>query len=206
MSDSSLQDKQVKAHAIVGTAVAVAAATGGIPLPIVDMIPLIGEQVAMLGGITAVFGFDLKKRALTSLVYTALSVSGATFVGKTLVSSVLKAIPFVGAWAGITVSAATAGTLTLIIGEAYIKLMSSIVESGEELPPLDELEKRLKSQIDKERRAREAAEIPSEPNPEPVQPESEPKPEPQPAPPEAEPEPETPPSEESAPPFPIRFE
>ncbi|MBQ9521450.1 MAG: DUF697 domain-containing protein [Oscillospiraceae bacterium] len=212
MSESSLQEKQVKAHAIVGATTAAAAVTGGIPLPIVDMIPLIGEQVAMLGGITAVFGFDLKKSALTSLVYAALNVSGAAFIGKTVVSSVLKVIPFAGTFAGGAVSATTAGTLTLVMGEAYIKLLSGIAGRGDDIPPIDDLIDDFKVLVKNERQKQEEQETGISPAPEP---ETGFQSEPEPAAPsepesgfQSEPEAATPPEPESnpAPPFKIRFE
>ena len=151
MEEHSLQDKIAKSHKIVGAAVAAATLTGGVPIPFADMIPLIGEQIAMLGSVTAVFGFHLRKSALKSLVYSAISVSGAAFGGRALVSAVLKAIPGAGTGAGILVSAGAAGTLTLIIGEAYIQLMTSAAQNGGDLPPLDVLKREFISLVKAER-------------------------------------------------------
>ena len=123
MSEKSLDEKKAQAHKIVAAAAAGSLATAVIPIPVADMFPLIGEQFLMLSSITATFGFKVSKAVLTTLIYSAISVSGATFLGKTAVSSLLKAVPLWGTAAGTAISAGTAGALTTFIGEVYIKLM-----------------------------------------------------------------------------------
>lgn len=57
----NLELKKGRAQAVVATSAVAAAATGAVPIPFSDAAVLVPEQVAMLGGITAVFGIPLGK-------------------------------------------------------------------------------------------------------------------------------------------------
>ncbi|MDP4177156.1 MAG: hypothetical protein Q8900_02295 [Bacillota bacterium] len=52
--------------------------------------------------------------------------AGATVLGKTIVSNLLKLIPRIGTVAGGLISGTTAGIITIALGEAYIKIMVMI--------------------------------------------------------------------------------
>ena len=89
----SIKQKRNKAHVIVAGAATTAAGTGGIPIPFSDAVALVPIQVTMLAGITAVFGFELKKSFLSTLVSSTITGAGATIIGKTIVSNLLKMFP-----------------------------------------------------------------------------------------------------------------
>ena len=97
-------------------------ATGAIPIPFADAPLLIAQQVAMMAAINKIFEFDVSKDALKSLAVAALGVGGATVVGKTIASNLLKLVPGAGTAAGIAISAGTAGVVTLALGKAYIQV------------------------------------------------------------------------------------
>lgn len=86
----SIKQKKNKSHAIVAAAATTAAGTGAIPIPFSDAFALVPIQVGMLAGITAVFGFELKKAFLSTLVSSTITAGGATLLGKTIVSNLLK--------------------------------------------------------------------------------------------------------------------
>ena len=115
-----------KADNVVLGFVAVAGATGAIPIPFADAPLLIAAQVTMMVSINAIFKFNVSKDALKSLVTAAIGVGGATVIGKTIVANVLKLIPGAGSIAGGTISAATAGLITLALGKAYIDVCKTI--------------------------------------------------------------------------------
>lgn len=115
-----------KANKVVLGFVAGTTATGAIPIPFADAPLLIGEQVAMMAAINNVFGFDIGKDSLKSLATAALGVGGATVVGKTVASNLLKMIPGVGTAAGAAISGGTAGVITLALGKAYISVCEAI--------------------------------------------------------------------------------
>ena len=115
-----------KANNIVLGFVASTTATGAVPIPFADAPLLVGQQVAMMIAINNVFGFDVKRDALQSLVVAALGVGGATVIGKTVASNLMKLVPGVGSIAGGAVSAGTAGVITLGLGKAYIEVCKAI--------------------------------------------------------------------------------
>lgn len=115
-----------KANNIVLGFVASTTATGAVPLPFADAPLLIGQQVAMMMAINKVFGFDVKRDALQSLAVAAIGVGGATVIGKTVASNLMKLIPGVGSVAGGAVSAGTAGVITLALGKSYIEVCQAI--------------------------------------------------------------------------------
>lgn len=132
-------------------------ATGAIPIPFADAPLLIGQQVAMMLAINTVFGFDIERDALASLATTVVGVGGATVIGKTVVSNLLKFIPGVGSVAGGAISAGTAGLLTLALGKAYIEVCKAI-KMGDldqtdltKKAGLDMLKKSFKEQIKQNR-------------------------------------------------------
>ena len=120
------QEMFEKANNIVLGFTATTGATGAIPFPFADAPLLIGQQVAMMMAINKVFEFDIERDALTSLATAVIGVGGATVVGKTVVSNLLKFIPGVGSIAGGAISAGTAGIITLALGKAYIEVCKAI--------------------------------------------------------------------------------
>ena len=72
------------------------------------------------------FRFEISKSVLTGAVSAALGIGGATILGKTLVSGVLKLIPGVGTLAGGAISGAAASAITSALGEAYIQVMDLV--------------------------------------------------------------------------------
>lgn len=122
----SLDEKTKRAQAAVATATAAAAAAGATPIPIADCAVLIPTQVAMIASIAVIFGIDINKTVLASFVSSVLGTGGATLLGKTVVSNLLKLIPGAGSVAGGAISGATAGLLTTALGETFILVMTQI--------------------------------------------------------------------------------
>lgn len=122
----SLESKRKAARGIVATAVAASTGEGFVPFPFADAALMIPTEVSMIAGITAVYGIETGKKFLTAFVSATLGSAGATVLGKTTVSALLKLIPGVGSVAGGLISGATAGLLTTALGEAYIKIMEKI--------------------------------------------------------------------------------
>lgn len=138
----SIKQKKNKSHAIVAAAATTAAGTGAVPIPFSDAFALVPIQVGMLAGITAVFGFELKKAFLSTLVSSTITAGGATLIGKTIVSNLLKMFPGVGSVAGGAIAASTASALTIAFGEAYISTLAYILKDKDisEVNPNDILE------------------------------------------------------------------
>ncbi len=125
-----------KANNVVLGCAAAATATGAVPLPFADAPLLITEQVAMMVAINKIFDFDVAKDALKSLAAMTIGVGGATVLGKTVASNLLKMIPGAGTVAGGAISASTSGVITLALGKAYIEVCKAIKMGNLELEDL----------------------------------------------------------------------
>lgn len=82
----------------------------------------------MLASITVVFGFELHKAFLSTLISSTITGGGATLVGKTIVSNLLKMFPGIGSVAGGAIAASTAAALTVAFGEAYITTLAHLLK------------------------------------------------------------------------------
>lgn len=123
---ANLELKKGRAQAVVATSAVAAAATGAVPIPFSDAAVLVPEQIAMLGGITAIFGIPIEKGTITAIISATIGTAGTTVLGKTIVANLIKFIPGIGSVAGGVISGSTAAVLTSALGEAYIMVMSLI--------------------------------------------------------------------------------
>lgn len=130
MQKVSLEEKKRRAQAAVATAAIAAIGEGAAPIPFSDCALLIPTQIGMISSITVIFGFDVNKSIITALLSSTIGAGGATLLGKTVVSNLLKLIPGAGTVAGGAISAGTAGVITAALGEAYIGIME-LVFKGE---------------------------------------------------------------------------
>ncbi len=122
----SLEEKKRRAQAAVATATLAAAGEGAAPIPFSDCALMIPTQLGMIASITVIFGFDVNKSIITALLSSTIGTGGATLLGKTVVTNILKFIPGVGTVAGGAISAGTAGVITAALGEAYIGIMELV--------------------------------------------------------------------------------
>lgn len=115
-----------KAENAVAAVAAAAAVTGAAPIPFADAPLLIGEQVTLMATICGIYGIDVKKDGLKMLAMAALGTGGATVVGKTVVSNILKLFPGGGTVVGGAISATTAGAVTLAMGKAFVEVCKMV--------------------------------------------------------------------------------
>ena len=117
-----LEEKKRRAQA----AAVAATGEGAAPIPFSDCALLIPTQVGMIASITVIFGFDVNKSIITALLSSSIGAGGATLLGKTVVTNLLKFIPGAGTVVGGVISAGTAGAITAALGEAYIGIMELV--------------------------------------------------------------------------------
>lgn len=125
---ASLELKTKRAHAIVISTAGASFGEGFIPLPFSDCLALMPTELAMLAGITAVFGISVSQDLLKSIITSIAGTAGATFAGRTIVSNLIKMIPGIGTGVGGLISGSTASLLTTALGEAYIAIMKMIAK------------------------------------------------------------------------------
>lgn len=123
---ASLEAKKKASQTVIATAVAGSFGEGFAPVPFADAALLVPTQIGMIAGITVIFGLDISKSFLTSFVSATIGTAGATVLGRTIVSNLLKLIPGIGTTAGGFISGTTAGLITTALGEAYIIIMEKI--------------------------------------------------------------------------------
>ncbi len=126
MEKADLESKINESRKAVYVAAGASAFAGVSPIPFSDAAILIPIQVGMIVKITTIFGLDIDKGFLTAFVSATIGCAGATVLGKTAVSTILKCVPVVGTIAGGAISATTAGLLTTALGEAYIQIMVKV--------------------------------------------------------------------------------
>ena len=132
----ALDEKKRHAQAAVSTAALAAAGEGAAPIPFSDCALLVPTQLTMIASITVIFGFDVNKSIITALLSSTIGAGGATVLGKTVVSNLLKFIPGAGTVAGGAISAGTAGVITAALGEAYIGIMELVFKGDMSLDDL----------------------------------------------------------------------
>ena len=60
------------------------------------------------------------------MIASSIGAGGATILGKTVVTNIIKFIPGAGTVVGGAISAGTAGVITAALGEAYIGIMELV--------------------------------------------------------------------------------
>lgn len=135
---ASIDYKKKQSHKIVAGASLAAAGAGASPIPFSDAAIIAPVQIGMIAGISSVFGLELSKGTLSTLITSAIGVGGATFIGRTLVVNVMKFFPGIGTLAGGAISAATASTITIALGEAYITVLAEIFSENPDADPTAE--------------------------------------------------------------------
>ncbi|UJF16131.1 50S ribosome-binding GTPase [Jeotgalibaca sp. MA1X17-3] len=124
-------DIQRKARAARSWATRYIATTFGVgftPIPFSDATILVPMQIAMMSHITAIFGISMDKTSIASILSAIGGTSGATYVGRYLVSNLIKFIPGAGTIAGGIISGATASVLTTALAMSYIEVLSFIAK------------------------------------------------------------------------------
>lgn len=145
---ADVEYKIVQARKVLAGSATLAAASGASPIPFSDAVLLIPIQIGMMAGVTSVFGLELSKGTLTTLVSSALGVTGATIVGRAIAVNLLKMIPGAGSVAGGAISAATASALTIALGEAYIAVLAKFfTEHPDASPSISQIVEKLKEKM-----------------------------------------------------------
>ena len=115
-------DRVVSAKGIVGHYAKIAAATGLIPIPVVDFFAVTGIQLKMIKELCDLYGIEFRENIGRA---SLLSIIGGS-VPAMLVGSATKLVPLVGAIGAIAFTPLVAGTTTYGVGNAFI----DHVESG----------------------------------------------------------------------------
>jgi len=145
---ADIQQKKSEAHKIVAASALLAGAAGATPIPFSDAIVLVPIQIGMLAKISSAFGLSLSDGFLSTIVATAAGATGATAIGRSLVSNIIKFVPGAGSLVGGAIAATTASALTVALGETYIAtLVVLFTKAGGEVPDNETVQKEFQKQL-----------------------------------------------------------
>ncbi len=128
---AGLEAKRKESEAAVAVAATAAGVVGATPIPFADAVALVPIQGAMIAKISQIYGMEVGSDAIVPIVSSLLGIVGATFVGRTVVTSLLKFVPGLGTVAGGMIAATTAAALTKGMGQLYITTLEKLAGSGE---------------------------------------------------------------------------
>lgn len=147
-----LKKKVEKARGVVYKFAGAAAATATVPA---NLTPpgghstlLVLEQGAMFASISLVFGLNLEEAFFRTLISSVIGGSVATAVGQEVFRRLVELIPGAGVAASAAVGAGTAGTITTIMGMAYVTTLEIILEKNPDPSP-EEIAEEFKKELSK---------------------------------------------------------
>lgn len=114
-----VERQEKSAREIVDTSSIAAGGVGIIPIPFADAIPISGIQLNMIYQINQKFNVETEAKMIVGGLGTVI---GASMVGRTVASNLLKFIPIVGSVAAV----GTAAAITKAMGEAYIATLRNL--------------------------------------------------------------------------------
>ncbi len=120
-----MSEREEGAKKIVNKYSLVSAGVGLIPLPLVDVAGIAGVQVKMLADLAKHYDIPFKKDLGKSAVAGLLGGGVGTSLGTGAVRSMVKSIPVVGTYAGLTVMPAFAGASTKAVGTVFTQHFES---------------------------------------------------------------------------------
>ena len=146
----SLRKKEQQAQKVVAVAATAAGAAGASPIPFSDAPILMTIQIGMLARISAIYGLESTREFLTVLAAAVLGTGAATLAGRVIVTNLLKLFPGAGTIVAGAISATTASTLTVTLGETYIAALNAVYATADGVSPtaddvLREFKRRLSS-------------------------------------------------------------
>lgn len=125
---------------------------GFTPIPFSDAAILAPLQVGMIAHITTIFGVKIERALMTSIVSSIGGITGATFLGRTVVSNLLKLIPGAGTVAGGLISGSTASIITTGLAFSYIEVMKAVAKNEYEgrITNNEEIAQMMKQELEKQ--------------------------------------------------------
>ena len=125
---ASLEVKRKQASKAVNASVASTFGVGFVPIPIADAPMMLTMQSGMLAKITNIYGVDVSKQRVETLLAGVMGMLGAMTGGKAAASALFKMVPGVGTLAGGMISGGVGGAMTYALGHAYMQLMEMALD------------------------------------------------------------------------------
>ena len=123
------QERKKRADSIINLYTAAASTVAASPIPFSDIAILLPTQAAMIVHISSIYDLELSLESAKKLSLAFGAVVGVGFAARAVVANLVKIIPVVGSVAGGVINAGVAGTITKLMGEAYIAYLDDNAEN-----------------------------------------------------------------------------
>lgn len=87
---------------------------------------MMASQTAMIAKITSIFGVEIEKNQIETVIASMLGVYGSMIAGKSIAGGLAKLLPGLGTVGGGLISGGVGMIITGALGRAYIELMSLV--------------------------------------------------------------------------------
>jgi uncharacterized protein (DUF697 family) len=101
------------------------AALGFLPIPVVDVVTIGGTQLAMLSGISKIYGIDYKQNMVKPIVASLVGALGYDFAVRIIAGALFKSIPVLGFIAGMATMPLMGAASTYAVGKVFIQHFES---------------------------------------------------------------------------------
>lgn len=123
------QERKKRADSIINLYTAAASTVAASPIPFSDIAILLPTQAAMIVHISSIYDLELSLESAKKLSLAFGAVVGVGFAARAVAANLVKFIPIVGSVAGGVINAGVAGTITKLLGEAYIAYLDDNAEN-----------------------------------------------------------------------------
>lgn len=123
------QERKKRADSIINRYTAAASTVAASPIPFSDIAILLPTQAAMIVHISSIYDLELSLESAKKLSLAFGAVVGVGFAARAVAANLVKIIPVVGSVAGGVINAGVAGTITKLMGEAYIAYLDDNAEN-----------------------------------------------------------------------------
>lgn len=123
------QERKKRADSIINRYTAAASTVAASPIPFSDIAILLPTQAAMIVHISSIYDLGLSLESAKKLSLAFGAVVGVGFAARAVAANLVKFIPVVGSVAGGVINAGVAGTITKLMGEAYIAYLDDNAEN-----------------------------------------------------------------------------
>jgi len=101
------------------------AALGFLPIPVIDVVTIGGTQLAMLAGISKVYGVDYTQHMVKPIVASLLGALGYDFAVRIVAGALFKSIPVLGFVAGMATMPILGAASTYAVAKVFIQHFES---------------------------------------------------------------------------------
>jgi uncharacterized protein (DUF697 family) len=124
MTEMSSEERLAKANETVRNYAYGTAAVGVIPAPGIDLVGMTAVQLAMLHKLSGIYNVKFTKSLARNAIAALIGGSVPVLTGAT-VASIVKAVPFVGAYVAVLTQPVLGGAVAYGVGKVFIQHFES---------------------------------------------------------------------------------